>query len=209
MNMYEEPSLFSGRKGATLAAVILLHLVFGFALYLELAAQIGKKLDLPPLDITRIEPRRETSKPQPNVPLLDRMRFYLTPREFPPLPRSDADVMEVNAPPEPPQSIPQTPPQPKARVAVRMDPKHPLRIGENYYPDASRRANEMGRCVVRVTVAVDGRIIAASIQTSSGFDRLDQACLNGVRGQRMLPATEDGKPIESSVSIPISWNLSQ
>jgi len=89
-----------------------------------------------------------------------------------------------------------------------MDPGHPLRIGKDYYPDASVRANEMGRCVVQVTVAADGRIIAAAIQNGSGFDRLDQACLNGVKGQRMLPATEDGKPIEGTVSIPITWNLS-
>ena len=90
-----------------------------------------------------------------------------------------------------------------------MDPKHPLKVGKDYYPDASVRANEMGRCVVQVTVAADGRIIASAIQTRSGFDRLDQACLNAVRGQRMLPATEGGKPIESTASIPILWNLSE
>lgn len=90
-----------------------------------------------------------------------------------------------------------------------MDPRHPLRIGKDYYPDASVRANETGRCVVQATVAADGRIIAAAIQARSGFDRLDQACMNAVKGQRMLPATEDGKPIESTVSIPITWNLSE
>jgi hypothetical protein len=31
--------------------------------------------------------------------------------------------------------------------------------------------------------------------------------LKGVHGQRMLPATEDGKPIEKTVSIPIVWKL--
>ena len=29
---------------------------------------------------------------------------------------------------------------------------------------------------------------------ASGFPRLDEACLKGVKGQRMKPATEDGKP---------------
>jgi periplasmic protein TonB len=94
-------------------------------------------------------------------------------------------------------------------VPARLDPKHPLRIGEAYYPDASRRANEMGRCVVQVTVAVDGRITAAAIQSSTGFKRLDLACVNAVRGQRMLPAFDDGKPIESSVAVPIVWNLTE
>jgi protein TonB len=126
------------------------------------------------------------------------------------LPPSDPVVTVDVAPRDPPTMTSQAPPQSNAtRVPVRMDPRHPLRIGEDYYPDPSRRANETGRCVVRVTVAADGRVIAAAIQASSGFERLDQACLNGVRGQRMLPATEDGRPIESAVSIPIVWNLSQ
>ena len=156
MNMYHESSLFSGRKGAALTAVILLHVLFGFAFYSELGARIRTTLDPSPFNLT-----------------------------------------------------PLAPPPPSSRVAVRMDPKHPLKIGKDFYPDASVRANEMGRCVVQVTVAADGRVIAAAIQTRSGFDRLDQACLNAVRGQRMLPATEGGKPIESTASIPILWNLSE
>jgi protein TonB len=88
-----------------------------------------------------------------------------------------------------------------------MDPKHPLKIGEDYYPDASRRANEEGTCRVKITVAADGRIVDASIDTSSGFPRLDEACLKGVRGQRVLPATEDGQPVELTTIVPITWKL--
>jgi periplasmic protein TonB len=209
MNMYEESSLFSGRKGAALTAVILLHIVFGFAFYSELAARIGNKLDPSPLNITRIETPKETIKPPPALPLIDQLRIYVTPPEIPPFtPPYDPVVTVDDAPSDPLHVIPQAPPQPSASTKVRTDPKHPLRIGEDYYPDASRRANEEGRCMVRVTVAADGRIIGASIQTSSGFDRLDQACLKGVRGQHMLAATEDGKPIEQTILMPISWKLS-
>ena len=88
-----------------------------------------------------------------------------------------------------------------------MDPKHPLKIGEDYYPDASKRASEEGRCIVQMTVAADGRITNESIQQSSGFPRLDDACLKGVHGQRMKPATEDGKPVEKTASMPIVWKL--
>jgi protein TonB len=88
-----------------------------------------------------------------------------------------------------------------------MDPKHPLKIGEDYYPDASKRANEEGRCIVTVTVSADGRITSEAIQTSSGFPRLDEACLKGVHGQRMIPATEDGKPVDKTVNLPIVWKL--
>jgi TonB family protein len=90
---------------------------------------------------------------------------------------------------------------------IRQDPQYPLKIGEGYYPDASKRANEEGRCVVKLTVAADGHIVDQSIQESSGFQRLDDACLKGVRGQRMLPATENGRPIETTAAVPIVWKL--
>src|SRR5258706_698237 len=210
MNMYQESSQFSGRKGAALTAVILLHVVFGFAFYSELGARIRAGFDPSPLNLTQIVPRKATIKPPPVVPLMDHKRIFVTQPDFPPLtPPSDEGVTVEDRPPEPPRIIPQAPTPSSSRVPVRMDPKHPLKIGKDYYPDASVRANEMGRCVVQVTVAADGRIIAAAIQSRSGFDRLDQACLNAVRGQRMLPATEGGKPIESTASIPILWNLSE
>jgi periplasmic protein TonB len=82
-----------------------------------------------------------------------------------------------------------------------------LHIGEEWYPDASKRAGEEGRCVVQMTVSADGKISAESIQTTSGFPRLDEACLKAVHGQHMVPATESGKPIEKTIALPISWKL--
>jgi TonB family protein len=52
-----------------------------------------------------------------------------------------------------------------------------LKIGADYYPDGSVRAGEEGRCLVQITVSVAGRVIQASILSSSGFQRLDDACL--------------------------------
>ncbi len=91
---------------------------------------------------------------------------------------------------------------------VHMDPRHPLRIGEDYYPEASKRANEEGRCVVHLTVTADGQITNETLETSSGYPRLDEACLKAVHGQRLLPATEGGRPVTVTVSIPIVWSLS-
>lgn len=209
MNVYAEPPLFSGKKGAVFTAVILLHLMFGFALYSELAARFGTRPDSGPLNLVpTVRVAKDPIKPPPVTPLIDQLRIYSTPPEFPRLTAMESDTV-VLAPPDPPTTATQPTPPRAASTEVRMDPKHPLRIGEAYYPDASRRANEMGRCLVRVTVATDGRIVAAAIQSSTGFDRLDQACLNAVRGQRMLPATEDGQPVQSTASIPIHWNLTE
>jgi protein TonB len=60
-----------------------------------------------------------------------------------------------------------------------------------------------------MTVAADGRVATETLQQSSGFPRLDEACLKAVHGQRMLPATEEGKPVEKQVSIPIVWKLTK
>ncbi len=93
------------------------------------------------------------------------------------------------------------------RTGVRLDPKYPLKIGRGYYPAASLNAREEGRCVVKVRVTPDGWIADASIQTSTGFQRLDDACITAVRGQRLIPATENGKPVETTASVPIEWKL--
>jgi len=66
----------------------------------------------------------------------------------------------------------------------KMDPRHPFKIGEEYYPDASKRANEEGSCILLMKVAASGQILDATVQTSSGFPRLDEACLKGVKGQK-------------------------
>ena len=90
---------------------------------------------------------------------------------------------------------------------VKLDPQHPLRIGEEWYPDASKRVNEEGRCIVQMTVSASGKVVRESIQQSTGFPRLDEACLNAVHGQRMLPAIQHGVPVENTVAMPIAWKL--
>ena len=210
MYRYEQPSLFSGKRGAALIAVILLHVLIVWGFYSGLAGQLVQKI-IPPVEIAQIEKPKEVDKPPPPPPKLEEIKPYVPPPEFvdiqaaPPETTAISVVTQEKAPPPPAPVI--AAPAPKASTPIKMDPKHPLKIGEEYYPDASKRANEEGRCTVQVTVAADGRITNESIQTSSGFPRLDDACLKGVHGQRVIPATEDGKPVEKTVSIPIVWKL--
>jgi protein TonB len=112
-------------------------------------------------------------------------------------------------PPVPPVMVspPSLPPVASPGTTVRMDPRHPLKIGLGYYPALAKRAHEEGRCIVLITVSMEGRITAAHIQASTGYLRLDRACLKAVTNQRMIPATENGKPIEKTLSIPIVWKL--
>ncbi len=208
MYKYEDPSFFSGRRGAAFIAVIILHVGIVWAFYVGLAGKLIQTI-IPPVEIAQIDKQKEVDKPPPPPPKLEEIKPYVPPPEFvdiqAPLVETTAitQTTQVNRPP-PPVAV-AAPPRPG--TSIKPDPKHPLRIGEDYYPDASKRANEEGRCIVLMTVSAEGRITNESIQTSSGFPRLDEACLKGVHGQRMLPATEDGKPVEKTVSIPIVWKL--
>jgi TonB family protein len=60
---------------------------------------------------------------------------------------------------------------------------------------------------VQVTVAADGKVVDSSLQSGSGFALLDDACLTAVRGQRMMPATQGGRAVQSTASVPIVWKL--
>jgi protein TonB len=189
--------MFSGTRGIALIAVIILHIFVGWAFYTGLAGKLIQKV-IPPVEIAQIDK-------------LEEIKPFVPPPEF----------VDIQQPVQETTAISQTTqvqraPAPVAapvvqhsRTPIGVDPKHPLHIGEDYYPDASKRAGEEGRCIVQLTVTADGRIMNESIQTSSGFPRLDEACLKGVHGQRMKPATEDGKPVDTTVSLPIVWKLTK
>ena len=210
MYNYEEPSMFSGKKGVIFIVVIILHVLVGYGFYSGLARRIVQTI-IPPVEIAQIDKPKADDKPPPPPPKLEEIKPYVPPPEFVDIqaPQEQTNAIAVVTQTQAPAAAPvvAAPPPPKPGTSVKPDPKHPLKIGEEYYPDASKRANEEGRCIVTVTVSVDGRITNEAIQTSSGFPRLDEACLKGVHGQRMLPATEDGKPVEKTVALPIVWKL--
>jgi protein TonB len=205
MYNYEEPSMFSGKKGLVFLFVIFLHVVVGYGFYSGLARRISQTI-IPPVEIAQIDKPKADDKPPPPPPKLEDIKPYVPPPEF----------VDIQAPTEVTNAITQTTqtraPAPVQAVqhsfsGVRQDPKHPLHIGEEWYPDASKRANEEGTCKVKITVGADGKINDQSIETSSGFPRLDDACLKAVRGQRMQPAMQDGKAVEYTGVLPISWKL--
>jgi TonB family protein len=93
------------------------------------------------------------------------------------------------------------------KTNVRIDPNRPLRIGEAYYPIESKRLGEEGSCTVRIEVDADGHIPATQLLSSTGFARLDAACLGAFGEGHLIPKTVDGKPMTSWVQMPINWKL--
>lgn len=210
MYTYEQPSIFSGTRGLALIAVIILHIFVGWAFYTGLAGKLMQKV-IPPVEIAQIDKPKEVDKPPPPPPKLEEIKPFVPPPEFVDIqaPQQETNAISQTTQVQRPAPVAAPAPAQHQVTGVAVDPKHPLHIGEDYYPDASKRAGEEGRCIVQVTVSADGRITNESIQQSSGFPRLDEACLKGVHGQRMKPATEDGKAVEKTASLPIVWKLTK
>lgn len=75
------------------------------------------------------------------------------------------------------------------------------------YPSASRRLNEQGLVVVAVFMDTEGLPQQVQIAQSSGYDRLDQAALVGVRRARFRPYTDNGQALAGWARIPIPFEL--
>src|ERR1700760_1982957 len=209
MYRYEPPSLFSGKRGAALIAVLLLHVLIVYGFYTGLASQLVQKI-IPPVEIAQIDKPKDIDKPPPPPPKLEEIKPYVPPPEFVDIQQAAPEtnaisvVTHTNAPPPP---APVAAPVQRVVSSPKMDPKHPFKIGEEYYPDASKRAGEEGSCILLMKVSATGQILDATVQTSSGFPRLDDACLKGVKGQKMMPAMEDGKGVEGTFPFKITWKL--
>ena len=80
---------------------------------------------------------------------------------------------------------------------------------EDYYPAASKRAEEQGSATVRVCVDARGRLIGdPTIVTSSGFSRLDEGAIRLARAGRYQPGTSGGQPQEEScVSFRVKFEI--
>jgi TonB family protein len=92
-------------------------------------------------------------------------------------------------------------------MPVRIDPARPLKIGPEFYPAESTKLREEGKCVVRMAVDKAGDIHDPKIITSSGFERLDAACIAAASSGHLLPAMKNGVPIDSTTDMPIVWTL--
>jgi TonB family protein len=60
---------------------------------------------------------------------------------------------------------------------------------------------------VKLTVTADSAVRDVSLTESTGNPRLDQACREALAHGGLLPATQDGKPITTTLEIPITWRL--
>jgi protein TonB len=215
MSYLQEEGL-SKRTWYAIIFVALLHVLLGYALISGLAIKAVKVIT-GPLETVNIEEQAPPpDEPPPPPPKLEDIPPYVPPPDV---------QIETSAPPPPTISTQSAVPQPQPTVAPPAPPAPPpaavpgtppvaiartFAVSEDDYPDASRRAGEEGVTGVRVTVGTDGRVSACSVTRSSGFSRLDErACQIAQRRWRFKPATENGQPVEATISRNYRWQLQE
>ena len=188
--------------------VVLLHVGIIYALVTGLAHRVVDVVRAPVETKIIDEVRPERPPPPPPPP-----EFTPPPPAFVPPPE-----IHIETPPPPPKSTaitvvtpekPVAPPPVPVAEAVRIMPKiDAKRSQELEYPPTSRRLGEQGSVTLQVLVDIDGRVLDSKLVQSSGFERLDQAALDGVKGSyRFLPGTLDGKPQQMWYTFKFTWKL--
>jgi periplasmic protein TonB len=76
------------------------------------------------------------------------------------------------------------------------------------YPPIAKRESMTGTVILLLTVGLDGRVLDARVQKSSGHRLLDQTALRHVeRTWVFVPATLNGNPVIAEVVLPVEFSL--
>lgn len=100
----------------------------------------------------------------------------------------------------------------QANIASDSLPTIPAQVDPNYlhrpdpvYPALSKRFRETGTVLLRVSLDASGAVRDVAVQTSSEYQRLDQAAQEAVRQWRFIPASRGQQAISSTVLVPIEF----
>ena len=206
-----------------MALVVVLHLLVFWAIQSGLSREVGRQIQVVAnvLLLSEDKPRPPEAPPRPPPPAPSPPPSPAVPRPVSPAPVPPAALAPlvqapaanavtvapaapaVAAAPAPVAPAPATRSEPVRTAAV----VNPAQCEKPEYPSASRRMEEEGTVHLRFLIGVDGRVIQAEVEKSSGFPRLDKAAENGLAKCRFRPATVDGKPEQAWASMRYTWRL--
>jgi protein TonB len=202
-------STFLTRRGLVFFLIVALHLFMYYILNSGLSQHLVDVV-LGPIETRMIEEAPKTDEPPPPPP-----PKIETPPPFVPPPEVAIDIPQDTTstaiqtvtsvkPTAPPPPVAQ--PAAVARTAPKSDSRRPLSQPE--YPPSSRRAGEAGTVILEVYVLENGRVGEARVKQSSGFPRLDEAAVREVkRSWRLVPGTENGKPVPMWGQFAVTFKL--
>jgi protein TonB len=137
-----------------------------------------------------------------------------TPIPLPPMPGPTTDpgpnVLDFPKAPVGPIPVPPPPPPPVAHDPVRtvavMDGRSAL---QPPYPASAQREGAEGFVQIRIAIGADGRVKSVEKVKASRDDFFAATERQALRYWRFKPATVDGKPIESSKVLSVTFRLDE
>lgn len=213
---YAQPQDGATKRLTGLTAVVIFHIILGYALVNGLARKIVEVVSQP-LETKIIEELKKLpqDKPPPPPP----PKFVPPPPPYIPPPEVQVQVpvsastLAITAvttakPVEPVAAPGQRVAPPAPRAPVRTSAVVDARACDKpEYPAAALRANETGIVLLAFLIDVNGTATEGKIERSSGSRRLDEAALKALGLCRFRPATVDGKPERAWSKIEYEWKL--
>ena len=212
-----EAGFFAQKRNSPggLALVVLLHAALIAAVILIKSPQFIRHMGGPLIVTTypvEVDPPRDPPPPQrhpqPSTESLD----HRTPPEHSPFTGPTVDTSR--GPIDPGTTTvgtgdtivrdPPPPPPPAVRHAAEIDSSSAL---QPPYPPSEQRMSREGRVQIRVTIGANGRVIAVArlAATSDAFWQVTER--QALTRWRFRPATVDGRPVEDSKVLTISFRL--
>jgi protein TonB len=74
------------------------------------------------------------------------------------------------------------------------------------YPEALACDGIGGQVIVRLRLGTDGRPADVHVQSTSRYAALDAAAVEAVRGWEFAPATAAGKPVATTIQVPVTFS---
>jgi len=181
-------------RGSRMLLVVALHIAALYAIATSLGVVRPPSI-IQPLQATIIEATKQPHVAQPLLAKPQLQQLNVDVQDTPP-PEVDVPVDTTVAPPDasPNEAISDA----NLQVTRRVEPS---------YPPASRRAGEQGTAVFSVLVDPSGHPQQVKVQTSSGFERLDQAAMEAIRHWVFNPAVRDSQKVAAWTSVRVKFQL--
>ncbi|WP_369927542.1 energy transducer TonB [Xanthomonas sp. NCPPB 2632] len=93
--------------------------------------------------------------------------------------------------------------------AVEVVRAEVLRQATPMYPPQAVRQHHEGTVRLEVSIGTDGRVSEARVLESSGFPELDRSALLAIRSALYSPGRSNGRPVNSTVTVPITFSLNR
>jgi protein TonB len=192
---------------AVFVVIVGFHSLLVYGLVSGLARKVVEVV-APPLVTDIIEELKPEDKPPPPPPpQIERPPVQVPPPDVVidiPMETSTTAITNVT-------DKPVAPPAPPVPVVVASSPAKISRMpsSEDYYPAASKRAEEQGTTTIKACVDAKGRVIGdPKVVISSGFSRLDEGAVKLAKAGRYQPGTTGGQPqAESCVSFRVKFEI--